>query len=53
MQFYSNPRSIQASKPEKCVPCVTRAQEQGFKPTRIKGLKKFRCSSDKAYSFPS
>ena len=26
--FYSNPRSIQASKPEKCVPYVARAQEQ-------------------------
>ena len=25
--FYSNPRSIQASTPEKRVPCVARAQE--------------------------
>ena len=28
--FYSNPRSIQASTPEKRVPCVVRAQEQVF-----------------------
>ena len=26
--FYSNPRSIQASTPEKCVPYVARAEEQ-------------------------
>ena len=28
MQCYSNPRSIQASTPEKRVPYVARAQEQ-------------------------
>ena len=28
--FYSNPRSIQASTPEKCDPNLARAEEQAF-----------------------